>query len=111
APPVILGHGIGALIVMEFTKHHGAFCKAAVLSAPCLELQHPVPLFSLWLIKLMAEAVPRLRLPANLLPRFSQPLPLTLDAESTGAKGGHFPRLTAVFASELLLAIKRAEAR
>jgi hypothetical protein len=49
-------------------------------------------------LRLLAEAMPTVRLPGALSPRFARSV-------------AQFPRLTAVFAHELLLAMKRAEAR
>jgi alpha-beta hydrolase superfamily lysophospholipase len=109
--PVIIGHGVGALILLDFTKQYGDFCRAAVLSAPCMELAAPVRSVSRLLLKLLADAMPTLRLPAALCPRFTR----TLRAETVGHDEDprlvYFPRLTAVFAHELLLALKRVEAR
>jgi alpha-beta hydrolase superfamily lysophospholipase len=51
-----------------------------------------------------------MRLPAALCPRFTR----ALKAEASGDDDGplvYFPRLTAVFAHELLIALKRVEAR
>lgn len=96
--PVILGQGIGALVTLEFTKHHGSFCKAAVLSAPCLELTPAFNPVAQLALRALAEMSPTARVPAWLCPRFARDL-------------GHLPRLTAVFAHELLLAVKRAEAK
>lgn len=111
-PPVILGHGIGALITMDFTKYHGAFCKAAILSAPCLEPVAEVSPPARLLLRLLAEITPTFRIPAALMPRFTRELKTVNqpDAEEE-EKPIYFPRLTAIFAHELLLAIKRAEAR
>ncbi len=111
-PPVILGHGIGALITMDFTKYHGAFCKAAILSAPCLEPLAEVSSPARVLLRLLAEITPTFRIPAALTPRFTRGLRTAQQAASEEEeKTIHFPRLTAIFAHELLLAIKRAEAR
>ncbi len=111
-PPVILGHGIGALITMDFTKHHGAFCKAAILSAPCLEPLSEVTPPARFVLKVMAEVAPTFRIPAALTPRFTRDLKTSTQTEGDDEeKPIYFPRLTAIFAHELLLAIKRAEAR
>lgn len=113
--PIILGHGIGALITMEFTKNHGAFCRAAILSAPCLELTSDSGTTARLLIKVLADLYPTLRLPRMLIPRFARDLgnSLAQEARDTGEDQGRlvpFPRLTAIFAHELMGAIKRAEA-
>jgi alpha-beta hydrolase superfamily lysophospholipase len=111
-PPVILGHGIGALITMDFTKHHGAFCKAAILSAPCLEPLALVSTPARFLLRVLAEVTPTFRIPATLTPRFTRDLKISHQQEGDeDEKLIYFPRLTAIFAHELLLAIKRAEAR
>lgn len=99
--PVILGHGIGALITMEFTKLHGTFCHAAILSAPCLEPIHETPALIRLALRAIAEIAPTYRLPTALFPRFARDL---LDKERQTP-------LTAALAHELLLAIKHADAR
>lgn len=114
--PIILGHGIGALITMEFTKNHGAFCRAAILSAPCLELTSETGPFARLILKFLADFSPTLRLPTMLTPRFARDLGqrLAQEARDMGEEQARlvpFPRLTAIFAHELLNAIKRAEAR
>jgi alpha-beta hydrolase superfamily lysophospholipase len=110
--PVLVGQGIGALLVIDFTKEHGNFCQAAVLSAPCLELAAEVGFFTRTLIKILGEAWPTLRIPAALSPRFARELKHEREEE---AKAHHslatFPQLSAVFTDELLGAIRRAEAR
>jgi alpha-beta hydrolase superfamily lysophospholipase len=111
-PPVILGHGIGALITMDFTKHHGTFCQAAILSAPCLEPLAEVTPPARILLRVLAEVTPTFRIPAALTPRFTRDLKSSHQVDGDEEeKPIYFPRLTAVFAHELLLAIKRAEAR
>ncbi len=111
-PPVILGHGIGALIAMDFTKYHGAFCKAAILSAPCLEPIAVVSSAARMMLRLLAEVTPTFRIPAALTPRFTRELKTAQNPVAEGEdRPIYFPRLTAIFAHELLLAIKRAEAR
>jgi alpha-beta hydrolase superfamily lysophospholipase len=112
-PPVIIGHGIGALITMDFTKAHGNLCRAAVLSAPCLELASKVSLAARFIIRVLAEVAPMLRIPAMLAPRFAKELKHAHqpDPGDDEDRISYFPRLTAVFAQELLSAIQRAEAR
>lgn len=113
-PPVILGHGIGALITMDFTKEHGHLCRAAILSAPCLELAAEVTILARTLIRILAEVMPMLRIPASLAPRFAKELKHVQQQPDSGDEEGrvtYFPRLTAIFAQELLSAIQRAEAR
>lgn len=108
--PIILGHGIGALITIDFTKSHGNFCKAAILSAPCLELTSPVTWFARFVIKLLADFSPHFRIPSALSPQFAKDLKIAQKEAEDGHRAPYFPRLTAVFAQELLLAIKRTTA-
>ena len=111
-PPIILGHGIGALITMDFTKYHGDLCKAAILSAPCLEPTAEVSPPARLLLRLLAEISPTIRIPSALSPRFTKDLKGSQQSEASEEdKVVYFPRLTAIFAHELLSAIQRAEAR
>lgn len=108
--PVIVGHGIGALIAIEFTKRHGAFARAAVLSAPCLELVAEVSVAARFAIKILSEVSPTLRIPAALSPRFAKDLKVAQAETEEGHRAHYFPRLTAIFARELLTALDRTEA-
>jgi alpha-beta hydrolase superfamily lysophospholipase len=108
--PIIMGHGVGALIVMDFTKRHGSFCKAAILSAPCMELQATLSLPARFLIRFIAEVAPTFRIPARLSPRFAKDLKHVHQDADEQARSIYFPRLTAIFTQELLLAIRRARA-
>jgi alpha-beta hydrolase superfamily lysophospholipase len=123
--PLILGHGIGALIALEFTKRYGQFCRAAILSAPSLELATDVSLIGRWTLRALAEVSPTFRIPSALCPRFAKdlrgdrPPPKETEEGLDGGDGSgddttgplYFPRLTAVFAHQILMAIERAEAR
>lgn len=118
--PIILGHGIGALITIEFTKAHGNFCKAAILSAPTLELTHEISPLARMLVRVLAEIAPTFRMPTRLTPLFTKaPQASALDdaeeasdthQEHEGGRTPYFPRLTAIFTQELLNAIKRTVA-
>lgn len=111
--PILLGQGIGALIVIDFTKDHGNLCHAAILSAPCLELSGKVGWVTRSFIKVLAETWPTFRIPTNLSPRFSRDLRHEQEVEA--ARRHHslatFPQLSAVFTNELLSAIERTEAQ
>jgi alpha-beta hydrolase superfamily lysophospholipase len=112
-PPVILGHGIGALITLEFAKHHAQFCKATILSAPVLELAAKVSWATRTFLKIMAEVSPTMRLPKSMNPRFAKDLRQG-NAEAglsvaEQARKSFFPRLTASFAHELLQVTSRAK--
>lgn len=109
--PIIIGHGIGALITMDFTKSYPDLCRAMVLSAPVLELVHETTGLTRFFIKVLADVAPMLRMPVSLCPQFTRDLmniQHQID-EDDSASIVYFPRLTAVFANELLTAIKRAE--
>lgn len=109
--PIIIGHGIGALITMDFTKAYPNLCRAMVLSAPVLELVHETTGLTRFFIKVLADIAPMLRIPVPLCPQFTRDLmniQHQID-EDDAASIVYFPRLTAVFANELLNAIKRAE--
>lgn len=108
--PIILGHGIGGLIVNEFTRQHGSYCKAAILSAPCLELAHNVSVGTRIALRLIADWLPTFRIPPRLSPKFARDLKHVQAEAEDGTKLPYFPRLTAIFTQELLSAIKRARA-
>lgn len=121
-PPIILGQGIGALIALEFTKSYGSLCKAVILSAPVLELSAKVSWFTRAFLKIMADVSPTMRLPKRLNPRFAKDFCPGAKDPPVGSRDGDeqsaaevsrnnfFPRLTAVFANELLQATTRAKA-
>ena len=110
--PVLIGQGVGALMVLEFTKSYAQFCRAAVLSAPCLELQTSVGALQGVMLKLLAELIPRVKLWQPLLPRFSSGRHTTHPiAGESGSVRVKFPGVTAGLAYELVLAMKRSETR
>ena len=108
--PVLLGHGIGALIALSFAQDFASFCHGIILSAPSFELATPVPVWMRLLIKALAEISPTLRLPAFACPRFIRES-RSSQLESTGETDRivYFPRLTAIFADALVHAIKAAD--
>ncbi len=108
--PIILGHGIGGLIVNEFTRRHAQFCKAAVLSAPCLELAHDVTPMSKLVIRFLAEWLPTFRIPPSVGPKFARDFKHVHAEADDGVRLPYFPRLTAIFTQELLSAVQRAKA-
>lgn len=110
--PILIGQGIGALIVIDFTKTHGNLCQAAILSAPCLELTGKVDWFTRGFIKFLAETWPTFRIPTTLSPRFSRELRYEQEIEAARKQQtlATFPQLSAIFTNELLSAIQRAEA-
>lgn len=110
-PPVLLGHGIGALIALDFAKSHPAFCRGLVMSAPCFELVHPMGGVAALGLRVLADMFPTLRLPSKLSPRFAKDLGRSREAHAKGALTlAVFPKLSAIFTSELLSAIQHAEA-
>ena len=72
--PIIIGHGIGALITMDFSKTYSSLCKAMVLSAPCLELVHETTRMTRFFIKVLADIAPMVRIPIPLCPQFTRDL-------------------------------------
>ena len=108
AKPVILGHGIGALIAMDFTKNFGHYCCAVVLSAPCIELTQKVTAPTRSFIRVLSTVAPMARIPSSMSPGFTRRLKGELK-ESEEHTTIYFPLMTARFTQELLLAIKRAE--
>ena len=106
--PVLVGQGIGALIVLEFNIRHRKFCKAAVLSAPCLKLRTKVKLPGRLFIKYLADLAPTSRLPSAMIPRFTRSLKWEQKQTAEDHKSSYFPRLTAIFAHEVLTAISNS---
>ena len=110
--PIILGSGLGALVVMEFTKNYASFCQAAVLCAPCLELQSELTGLHRFLLKLLSEVAPLVRLWSPFSPRFtSHRVSLHPISREDGTLSAKFPGVTAALTYELVQAIKRAETR
>ncbi len=108
--PIIFGHGLGGLITNEFTRQHGNFCKAVILSAPCLELANNVTWGQRLALKFCADWFPTFRIPPRLAPKFARDLKHVQAEAEDGTRPPYFPRLTAIFTQELLSAIKRARA-
>ncbi len=110
--PVIIGQGVGALMVMEFTKRFPSFCSGVVLSAPCLELHSVIGGFHAWILRLLADILPTAKVWQPFLPRFTSGRvnrrPLSREDGELNTK---FPGITAALASELVQAMKRAETR
>ena len=110
--PIILGNGLGALVVMEFTKNYAAFCQAVILCAPCLELQPEMTRPHRVLLKLLSDISPLVRLWSPFSPRLTSHRvslhPISREDASLSAK---FPGVTAALTYELVQAIKRAETR
>jgi alpha-beta hydrolase superfamily lysophospholipase len=110
--PIIIGQGVGALMVMEFTKRFPAFCSGAVLSAPCLELQSTVGGLQSLVLRLLADILPTARVWRPFVPRFTSwrvnRRPMSREDGELNTK---FSGITAALASEVILAMKRAETR
>ncbi|MEI6832361.1 MAG: alpha/beta fold hydrolase [bacterium] len=72
--PIIVGQGYGAIVATELAAKHPQFVTGLVLAAPTLELAWmPGPL-KRWIIRVLAELVPRMKVPTGLHPRFSNPM-------------------------------------
>jgi len=110
--PIVIGHGVGAIIAMDFSKAYPSFCRAAVLSAPCFELASPMTLMQRLVIKILADVAPMVRLPLFLTPKLSRESWLSPAGYSQNPAGqARFSGLTASFTHKLLTAINDAEAR
>lgn len=112
--PVIVGHGLGALVAIYFHKSHPKFCAAVVLSAIPLSLKTPVSRFERFLIRTLAEIYPTMKLPVGISPRFTlSPVPAGFVKKFLAIfkLGGYRPpRISCIFARELIRAVFRAKA-
>lgn len=113
-PPVIVGQGYGAIVATELAAKHPQFITGVVLTAPTLELAWKPGAMKRYLIRMMAELAPRVRVPKGLHPRFSNPL--HRDVGKTMATrliqsliGPKQQRLTFAFAQELFEAMDNFE--
>lgn len=73
-PPVIVGQGYGAIVATELAAKYPAFITGVVLAAPTLELAWKPGPIKRFIIRLMADIAPRMKVPKGLHPRFSNPL-------------------------------------
>ncbi len=73
-PPIIVGQGYGAIVANELGSKFPQFVTGIVLAAPTLELAWKPGPIKRYIIKLMAELMPRVKVPKGLHPRFSNPL-------------------------------------
>ena len=73
-PPVIVGQGYGAIVATELGSKFPQFVTGIVLAAPTLELAWKPGRIKRYIIKVMAELLPRVKVPKGLHPRFSNPL-------------------------------------
>lgn len=74
APPVIVGQGYGAIVATELASKFPQFVTGIVLAAPTLELAWKPGPIKRYIIKVMSELMPRVKVPKGLHPRFSNPL-------------------------------------
>ncbi len=101
-PPIIIGHGIGAIIATQFCVQHASFCESLVLSAPSFQIKHAVPKFKRFMIGVLADWLPKLRLSSALLPKLHSPIEYGEGSFIHSIKPELVFGLTAVFAKELL---------
>lgn len=107
--PVIVGHGIGALIAIYFQTMFPEYCPAAILSAPTITGDRCVPPWKQWIIKSMAVVAPRRELPQNMIPGFLNPL-VEEKHDVSGVESAlrAYRGISATFANELLTALHDA---
>jgi len=101
-PPVILGHGIGAVVATQFCIQHGNFCESLVLSSPSFQMKQAVPKVKRLTIGLLAEWFPKMRLSKALLPKLHPSLGYGEGTFIHSVKPEMVVALTAIFANELL---------
>jgi alpha-beta hydrolase superfamily lysophospholipase len=115
--PIVLGHGIGALIALEFVKRYGYLCRGVILSAPVLELAVKVSWATRTFIRVMAEISPTMNLPKRMNPRFAkqqesnQSVLVEVGSKADLVRKAFFPKFSTVFANELLQATADAGRR
>lgn len=112
--PILIGHGLGALIVIYFLRAYPKFAQAAVLSSIPLNTRRPVSRFTQFMIRSIAEVAPTMKLPAALCPVFAADgcgeSILQKSMYVAGLSQQKPPRISANFAKELLRAIFRSKA-
>ena len=111
-PPIIVGQGYGAIVATELAAKNPQFVAGVVLAAPTLELAWMPGPFKRRIITLMAELTPRLKVPAGLHPRFSNPLHRVVGKTMAtrlirSLIGPSHLRLTFAFARELFEAMEQ----
>jgi alpha-beta hydrolase superfamily lysophospholipase len=72
--PIIVGQGYGAIVANEFAAKYPLLNTGVVLAAPTLELAWTPGPIKRYIIKVMSEVAPRIKVPKGLHPRFSNPL-------------------------------------
>ena len=72
--PIIVGQGYGAIVATEFAAKYPLLNTGVVLAAPTLELAWMPGPFKRYIIKVMSDLAPRIKVPKGLHPRFSNPL-------------------------------------
>ena len=110
-PPIIVGQGYGAIVATEFAAKHGSFMQGIVLAAPTLELAWMPGPIKRWIIKLIAEFAPTIKVPKGLHPRFSNPMHRVVGKTMAtrlimSMIGPRQSRLTFAFARELFDAME-----
>ena len=109
-PPVIVGQGYGAIVATELGSKFPQFITGIVLAAPTLELAWKPGRIKRYIIKVMSELMPRVKVPKGLHPRFSNPLHRTVGKTMAtrlirSLIGPRQLRLTFAFAQELFEAM------
>jgi len=107
--PMIVGQGVGALIVLNFHKYYAKHCAGIVLGAPSLCLIEAPTRFRTWMLRVLAESSPTLRLPNFLRPRITDAAFHSLPGRATDDDAGTdlTHKITARYAHEVLQAIDR----
>ena len=101
-PPIILGHGIGAVVATQFCVQHGNFCESLILSAPSFQMKQTVPKPKRMIIGILAEWFPKMRLSQALVPKLHSSLDYGEGSLIHAIKPDLVVALTAIFANELL---------
>jgi alpha-beta hydrolase superfamily lysophospholipase len=110
--PIVVGQGYGAIVATELAAKHPQFVHAVVLAAPTLELAWMPGRFKRWIIRVLADILPRVKVPTGLHPRFSNPLHRVVGKTMAtrlirSLIGPSQLRLTFAFARELLEAMDK----
>lgn len=81
--PIIVTHGLSALVAAQFQQKHRKFCAGVVLVAPTIQLLHRVSAFQGFCVSLAADIYPYFKIPRRLIPRFSSPVKVMSKAGIT----------------------------
>jgi alpha-beta hydrolase superfamily lysophospholipase len=98
--PILVGHGLGALITIYFANRYHDYVQGAVLTSPCFN-QATLGRFGKMAIKAVAELLPTLRLPKRVTPAF-----MIFETPAGSSQARKYHGITVQFAKEVLVGLQ-----